>query len=60
MAHGKNALLHSLSDGSEIVIYAGTGRGPLGSSQGALYAMKDSVIIKVGQCAAFVDETCES
>ena len=37
----------ALRDNNEVVIYFGTGRGPLGNSKGMLYLMKDSFIVGV-------------
>ena len=38
----------SLQNNSEVVVYFGTGCGPLGTSKGMLYLMKDAFIISVG------------
>jgi hypothetical protein len=43
-----NANSTALTPLTEVVIYYATGRSPIGSSPGMLYAMKDSVILKVG------------
>ena len=44
-----NAESRALVNYQEVVLYYGTGRGPLGSSRGALYLMKDAMVIPVGR-----------
>ena len=39
----------ALHNYQEIVVYFGTGRGPIGGSPGMVYLMKDAMIIPVGQ-----------
>jgi hypothetical protein len=48
-ALGRNALSKSLLEGFEIVIYFGTGRGPLNASPGLLYVMKDAMIVPIAK-----------
>ena len=38
-----------LKENEEVVVYFATGRGPIGSSPGLLYLMKDSVVVSMGQ-----------
>ena len=47
-AIGPNAKSGALRENFEVVVYFGTGRGPLGSSGGTFYMMKDSVIVPIG------------
>ena len=37
----------ALRDDNEVVVYFGTGRGPLGNSKGMLHLMKDAFIVAV-------------
>ena len=44
-----NAESSALQNFQEVVVYYGTGRGPIGHSKGMLYLLKDAMIIPVGQ-----------
>ena len=48
-ALGRNVNSTSLEEGNEVVCYAVTGRGGLGTNPGMVYLMKDSVIVKTGR-----------
>ena len=50
-AMGRNAMSPYLKDGTEIVIYHGTGLGAIGGHDGAVYLYKDAMIIRVGVVA---------
>ena len=43
----RNVDSSALRDNNEVVVYFGTGRGPLGNSKGMLYLMKDAFIVGV-------------
>jgi hypothetical protein len=43
-----NAKSDALAEGNEVLLYFMTGRGPIGSSKGMLYAMKDASIVPLG------------
>ena len=45
----QNAKSAGLQENYEVVVFFGTGRGPLGSSAGALHLMKDAVIVPLGR-----------
>jgi hypothetical protein len=47
----ENANHNSIQAGMRIVVYYGTGRGPIGSADGAIYIMKDGMIIPSGRNA---------
>ena len=47
----KNAQKHMITPGAEVVLYFATGRGPIGSSSGMLYLMKDSMLMCIGLTA---------
>ena len=44
-----NADSPALENYQDVVIYLGSGRGPIGSSKGMLYLMKDTMIISIGK-----------
>ena len=44
----QNAKNVTLQENREVVLYFGTGRGPIGSSSGMLYLMKDAAIVPIG------------
>ena len=44
-----NANSPALENYQDVVIYFGSGRGPLGSYKGMLYIMKESMIISIGK-----------
>ena len=44
-----NAESAALQNYQEVVIYYGTGRGPIGSSKGMFYLLKDAMIIPIGK-----------
>ena len=44
-----NALNRCLVEGIEAVFYHGTGRGPISTSKGMVYFMKDALIVPVGK-----------
>ena len=44
-----NADSPALENYQDVVIYFGSGRGPIGSSKGMLYLMKDAIIISIGK-----------
>ena len=44
-----NASSSALQNFQEVVVYFGTGRGPIGNSKGMLYLLKDAMIIPIGQ-----------
>ena len=48
-ALGKHAENAAIQNASEVVIYFGTGRGPIGGLPGMIYLMKDSLIVPLGQ-----------
>ena len=43
-----NADSTALPNFQEVVVYYGTGRGPIGSSKGMLYLLRDALIVPVG------------
>ena len=43
-----NAESTALQNVQEVVIYYGTGRGPIGTSKGMFYLMKDAMILSIG------------
>ena len=53
-----NAENAMIKDNERIVVYFGTGRGPIGSSPGMLYLMKDSVVLSIGHVQS-CDCRCE-
>ena len=44
-----NAESIALQNNEEVVLYFGTGRGPMGGVKGMLYLLKDALIIPVGE-----------
>ena len=44
-----NAYSSVLRNFQDVVLYYGTGRGPIGNLKGMLYLLKDAMIIPVGQ-----------
>ena len=44
-----NAESVALQNFPEVVLYYGTGRGPIGSSMGIVYLLKDAMLIPIGQ-----------
>ena len=46
MAH--NSISQALVNQQEVVLYFGTGRGPIGAQPGMLYLMKEAAIFTVG------------
>ena len=44
-----NAESSALQNFQDVVVYFGTGRGPIGHSKGMLYLLKDAMIISLGQ-----------
>ena len=44
-----NAVSSAFRNFQDVVVYYGTGRGPIGNAKGMLYLMKDAFIIPVGQ-----------
>ena len=44
-----NADSPALVNFQEVVLYFGIGRGPIGSSKGMLYLLKDAMIVSVGK-----------
>ena len=44
-----NAESSALQNFQEVVLYYGTGRGPIGNLRGMVYLMKDAMIIPIGQ-----------
>ena len=53
-----NAENAMLKENERIVVYFGTGRGPIGSTPGMLYLMKDSMLLSVGRVQS-CDCRCE-
>jgi len=47
MAH--NATSTALVNQNEVVLYFGTGRGPIGALEGQLYALKNAAIVSIGR-----------
>ena len=43
-----NSTSAALRNHQEVICYFGTGRGPIGSSVGMIYLMKDAMILPVG------------
>ena len=54
-----NAESAALEEKQEVVLYYGTGRGPIGSSRGMLYLMKSAMIISLGKASIFSKEKTE-
>jgi hypothetical protein len=48
-ALGRNATSRCLTNGTEVVVFNGTGRACIGSSSVMIYLMKDAVVIPVGR-----------
>ena len=44
-----NAESGALQNFQDVVVYYGTGRGPIGTSKGMLYLLKDAMVTPVGQ-----------
>ena len=44
-----NALSLSLEGRTEVMMYNVSGRGPIGSQEGALYLFKDALAVKIGE-----------
>jgi hypothetical protein len=49
-----NANHNAIQEDMRIVVYYGTGRGPIGSAEGAIYIMKDAMIIAIGRNATTI------
>ena len=47
-AVAQNAKSCALQENYEVVVYFGAGRGPIGTMAGALYLMKDAIIVPLG------------
>ena len=47
MAH--NAKSGALQENYQVVVYFGTGRGPIGTMAGTFYLMKDAAIVPIGR-----------
>ena len=45
----QNAKSVALEVNNEVLVFFGTGRGPIGTSAGAIHLMKDAVIVPLGQ-----------
>ena len=43
-----NSMSSALQNRQEVICYFGTGRGPIGSSPGMIYLMKDAMILPIG------------
>ena len=54
-----NAESTALQNFQKVVMYYGTGRGPIGSSKGMLYLLKDAYIILVGSPSLLNTEKLE-
>ena len=56
VAMHENANHNAIQEGMRIVVYYGTGRGPIGSAEGAIYIMKDAMIIPIGRNATSISK----
>ena len=48
VALGRNAENNHIVAGKEVIVYHGSGRGPLGSMPGSVYLFKDAMIVPIG------------
>ena len=44
-----NAHCRALEEDNEVILYFGTGRGPIGTSDGMLFALREGCIVPLGQ-----------
>ena len=44
-----NAHSPALAEHNEVILYFGTGRGPIGTSDGMLFALKEGCIVPLGK-----------
>ena len=44
-----NASQCALEEDSEVILYFGTGRGPIGTSDGMLFALREGCIVPLGK-----------
>jgi hypothetical protein len=56
VAMHENANHKCIQENMRIVVYFGTGRGPIGSAEGAIYIMKDAMIIPIGRNATSISK----
>ena len=47
-AIGHIATARALANDNEVVLYYGTGRGKMGSMEGIVHIMKDSLVVQIG------------
>ena len=45
----QNAKSAALEENHEVLVFFGTGRGPIGTSAGAIHLMKDAAIVPLGR-----------
>ena len=45
----QNAMSAALEENPEVLVFFGTGRGPIGTSAGAIHLMKDAAIVPLGR-----------
>jgi hypothetical protein len=51
-----NANNKCIQENMRVVVYFGTGRGPIGSAEGAIYIMKDAMIIPIARNATSISK----
>ena len=58
VALGRNADNPNIIAGTEVIVYHGSGRGPLGSIPGCVYLFKDALIVPLGLRSACTAKVC--
>ena len=58
VAVGRNAENPNIIAGKEVIVYHGSGRGPLGSIPGCVYLFKDAMIVPLGLRSACTAKVC--